>query len=124
MRPHSITGTADQALLPPLRRSHGICLPNKGQLKRTYEDTDVIFTSNKRPALLSRHIVNDSVLCARMPERKESGLEEKCSSAFEFDHDNEDEDFAPDSFMEDDDDECIGHDPNLAFKRKKFHVTT
>ena len=66
-----------------------------------------------------------SVLCARLLEGKESGLEEKCSSAFEFDHHDEDEDFAPDKFMEDDDDdECIGHDPELAFKRKKFHVTT
>ena len=60
------TGTSDQALLPPPRGSHGICLPNDGQLRRTYEDTDVIFTRNKRPALLCRHIVIDSVLCARM----------------------------------------------------------
>ena len=119
------TGTADHALLPPPRGSHGICLPKEGQLRRTYEDTDGIFRSNKkRPALLRRHIVNDSVLCARMLEGKESGLEEKCSSAFEFDHDDEDEDFAPDGFMEDDDDECIGHDAELAFKRKTFHVTT
>ena len=48
----------------------------------------------------------------------------QAQTAFEFDHDDEDEDFAPDSFMEDDDDECIGHDPELAFKRMKFHVTT
>ena len=119
------TGTADQALLPPPRGSHGICLPNDGQLSRTiYEDTDVIFRSNKRPALLCHNIVNDSVLCARILEGKESGSEEKCSSAFEFDHDDEDEDFAPARFMEEDDDECIGHDPELAFKRKEFHVTT
>ena len=79
------------------------------------------------PALLCRHIVNDSVLCASVLEGKESGSEEKCtSSVFEFDHD-EDEDFAPASFMEeddDDDDECISHDPELAFKIMKFHVTT
>ena len=35
------------ALLPLPRGSHGIPLPNEGQLRRTYEDTDVIFTSNK-----------------------------------------------------------------------------
>ena len=60
-----------------------------------------------------------------MLERKESGLEEKCGSIFEFlDHDK-DEDVAPANFMaDDDDDECIGHGPEIAFKRKKFHITT
>ena len=76
------TGTADQALLPLLRGSHGICLPNDGQLRHTYEDTDVIFTSNKRPALRRRHIVNGSVLCARMLEGKESGFRGKVQQCF------------------------------------------
>ena len=109
-------------MLPPPRGSHGIHLPIDGQLRRTYEDTDVIFTSNKRPALLRHNIVNDSVLCDRIVEGKESGSEDKCSSVFEFDHD-EDEDVAPARFMVDDD-ECTGNDPEIAFKRKEFHVTT
>jgi hypothetical protein len=89
---------------------------------RTYEDTeDIVFTSNKRPALLCRDVVNDSVLSAPMVEGEESGSEEKCISVFGIDHD-EDEDVAPASFMEDDDEECTGDDPELAFKRKKFHV--
>ena len=112
-------------MLPPPRKRHGILLPIEGQVRHTYEDTDIVFTSNKRPALLRRDVVNDSVLCAPMVEGKESGLEEKkCSSVFEFDHD-EDDDVAPASFMEDDDEEeCTDNDPELAFKRKKFHVTT
>ena len=118
------TAAADQAMLPSPRKRHGIPLPIEGQLRHTYEDTDVAFTSNKRPALLHCDIVNDSVLCAPMVEGKESGSEEKCNSVFEFNHE-EDEDVAPASFMEDDDEEeCTGNDPELAFKRKKFHVTT
>jgi hypothetical protein len=53
------------------------------------------------------------VLCSPMVEGKESGLEEKCSSVFEIDHD-EDEDVGPASFMEDDD-KYTGDDPELAF---------
>ena len=86
------TAAADQAVLPPPRKRHGIPLPIEGQLRGTYyEDTDVVFTSNKRPALLRRDIVNDSVLGARMVEEKESGSEEKCSSVFEIDHDEDDD---------------------------------
>jgi hypothetical protein len=62
--------------------------------------------------------VNDSVLGASMLEEKESCLEEKCSSVFELN-----EDVGPATSMEDDD-ECTGDDFELAFKRKKFHVTT
>ena len=73
------TAAADQAVLPPPRKRHGIPLPINDQLRRTNEDTDdVVFTSNKRYALLCRDIVNDSVLGARMVEAaKESGSEEK-----------------------------------------------
>ena len=74
------TAAADQAVLPPPRKRHGIPLPINDQLRRTSEDTDedVIFTSNKRSALLRCDIVNDSVLGARMVETaKESGSEEK-----------------------------------------------
>ena len=118
------TAATDQAVLPrPPRKRHGIPLPIEGQLRRTYEGTaDVVFTSTKRPALLRRDVVNDSVLVAHMLGEKESCSEEKCSSVFEFDHD-EDEDVGPACFMEDDD-ECTGDDPEVAFKSKKFHVTT
>ena len=120
------TAAADQAVLPPPRKRHGgIALPISQQMRRTDdEDYEVLFRSNKRPTLLRRDIVNDSVLGARMVEAKDSGSEEKCNSVFEIDHE-EDEDVAPASFMEDDDEEeCTGNDPELAFKRKKFHVTT
>ena len=107
-------------MLPPPRKRHGIPLPVDGQLRHTYEDTDVVFTSNKRSALLCRDVVNDSVLGASMLEEKESCSEEKCSSVFELSHD---EDVGPATSMEDDD-ECTGIYPQLALKRKKFHVTT
>jgi hypothetical protein len=117
------TAAADQAVLPPPRKRHGgIVLPISNQLMRTDEDTNVVFRSNKRPALLRRDIVNDSVLGARMVEAKDSGSEEMCNSVFEFDHD-EDEDVGPASSMEDDDN-CTGDDRELSFKSKKFHITT
>ena len=115
------TAAVDQAVLPPPRKMHGIPLPIEGQLRHTYEDTDVIFRSNKRPALLCHDVVNDSVLGASMLEEKESCLEEKCSSVFELNHD---EDVGPPATSMEDDDKCTGDDPELAFKRKKFHVTT
>ena len=114
------TAAADQAVLPPPRKRHGIPLPVDGQLRHTYEDTDDVFTSNKRPALLRRDVVNDSVLGASMLEEKESCLEEKCSSVLELNHD---EDVGPATSMEDDE-KCTGNDPELAIKRKKFRVTT
>ena len=51
---------------------------------------------------------------------KSLGSEEKCSSVFEFDHDDEDEDGAPAKFMEDENDECICHDPDLHSKERSF----
>jgi hypothetical protein len=73
------TAAADQAVLPTPRKRHGgIPLPISDQLRRTDEDTDVVFRSNKRPALLRRDIVNDCVLGARMVEAKGAGSEEKC----------------------------------------------
>jgi hypothetical protein len=66
------TTAADHTVLPPPRGSHGIHLPIDGQLRRTYEDTDVVFMSNnKRPALLRRDVLNDRVLGARMLGEKE-----------------------------------------------------
>jgi hypothetical protein len=118
------TAAVDQAVLPPPRKRHGIPLPIDDQLRRTHEDTDVVFTSNKQPALLCCDIVNDSVLGSSMREAKDSGSEEKCSSVFEFDHDDKDEDVGPGNSIEDDD-KCTGDDPpELAFKSKIFHVTT
>jgi hypothetical protein len=36
-------GTADQALLPPPIKSHGICLPIDGQLRCTYADQPEVY---------------------------------------------------------------------------------
>ena len=94
------TAAANQAVLPPPRKRHGIPLHIEGQLRHTYEDSDVVFTSNKRPALLCRDVVNDSVLGSCMHLGKESSSEENFSSVFEFD-DDEDEDVGPVSFMKD-----------------------
>ena len=111
-------------MLPPPRKRHGIPLPIDDQLRRTHEDTDVVFTSNKQPALLCCDIVNDSVLGSSMREAKDSGSEEKCSSVFEFDHDDKDEDVGPGNSIEDDD-KCTGDDPpELAFKSKIFYVNS
>jgi hypothetical protein len=117
------TAATDQAVLPPPRKRHGgIAFPIRNQLRHTNEDTDVVFRSNKRPSLLRRDVVNDNVLGARMVEAKDSGSEEECNSVVEFDYD-EDEVVGAGSSMEDDD-ECTGDDRELAFKSKKFHVTT